>query len=394
MTSALRIAIAADVLVQPTPNGTRTFMRHLVSELIQRHGDRFFITFFTTNDHDPSVLTDILPQGNWSSVPLKGGAWVHRLGWLGGAMDVSRTVGPHDAYLSGWHWPLGRRDHPFVAILHDVRPLQEARLKPPTSLRDLVWRWLSQSSVDACCQRAVLVICPSRYTRDHFVSLTEGQRCPPTIVIPHGIDFESWRAPVQANAAITARRRAGIADTDPYIIAVGQHIPHKNFACLIEAFARRVRPLHPTAHLVIAGGYNRETDRLRETIRQHGEEAYVHLLGFVSDPDLRLLVKSAQVFACPSLFEGFGIPVLEAFAAGTAVACSSTTAVGEVAGSAALTFDPLSPDACGDAIARLLGDARLRSELSDRGQFVALDASWAKCADAYADALERACMRD
>lgn len=276
-----------------------------------------------------------------------------------------------------------------MAILHDARPVEEARRAPPSTLRQLAWNWLGERSIDECCQRSELIICPSRYTRDHLLALRGELPVPATAVVPHGIDLDAWQAVRDEGAVAGWRGRCGLDEREPYIIAVGQHIPHKNFSLLVESFARHVLPQHPAAHLLLAGGHNTETGHLRQQISAMGVDGRVHLLGFVADADLRALVRGATVFACPSLFEGFGLPVLEAFAAETAVACSATTSVGEVAADAALTFDPTRADACGDAIARLLADEPLRNQLIARGRAIARSGSWAACADAYADVLMR-----
>ena len=106
----------------------------------------------------------------------------------------------------------------------------------------------------------------------------------------------------------------------------------------------------------------------------------VRFLGPVADADLPALYAAATVFVLPSLYEGFGLPVLEAMACGAAVACSNTSSLPEIAGDAALTFDPLDVEAMAEAIGRLLGDEELRDRMAQAGLAQAASFTWEKTA--------------
>jgi glycosyltransferase involved in cell wall biosynthesis len=102
--------------------------------------------------------------------------------------------------------------------------------------------------------------------------------------------------------------------------------------------------------------------------------------GFVPDADLPALYAGAQALAMPSLYEGFGLPVLEAMACGTPVACSNNSSLPEIAGNAALLFDPTEVDAIGDALRRILGSSDLQTHLRDAGLRRAYEFSWGRAA--------------
>lgn len=97
----IRVALRADPIVQAHPDGTRTFLRQLMRELVTRYAERFAFTFFTTRGFDGGVLDDVLPPGNWRYVALNRDTWACRLDWLNGGYDVGRRIGVHDVYVSG-----------------------------------------------------------------------------------------------------------------------------------------------------------------------------------------------------------------------------------------------------------------------------------------------------
>jgi glycosyltransferase involved in cell wall biosynthesis len=152
----------------------------------------------------------------------------------------------------------------------------------------------------------------------------------------------------------------------PYILAVGTMQPRKNYERLIQALAR-LRAQRHDVDLVIVGGRGWLEDPIYETIRTTDMRDHVHFTGFADDADLPALYSEAVCVAVPSLYEGFGIPVLEGMACGTPVVTANVSSLPEVAGDAALTISPTDLDALTDALERLLTDSALRTELIRRG---------------------------
>src|SRR5581483_1936303 len=130
------------------------------------------------------------------------------------------------------------------------------------------------------------------------------------------------------------------------------------------------------ARLVVAGAAGWKNDDVGREVRRLGLEGIVQFAGYISAADLPALYSAATVFAYPSLFEGFGLPPLEAMACGTPVVCSDTSSLPEVVGDAALMVDPRAADDLAGALRRLLDDVALRAELREAGLARARAFSW------------------
>lgn len=180
-----------------------------------------------------------------------------------------------------------------------------------------------------------------------------------------------------------ARVRAKYDLPEQFVFYLGINKPHKNLVRLIDAYAglagRSVPPL------VIAGAWDARYPQTRQRAAQaQGDDPALadvfRFLGPVEDGDLPGLYAAATVFVFPSLYEGFGLPVLEAMACGTPVACSETSSLPEIAGQAGRLFDPLDVKAIGEALAELLANERLRERLAQRGLAQAGTFSWRRTA--------------
>jgi glycosyltransferase involved in cell wall biosynthesis len=183
--------------------------------------------------------------------------------------------------------------------------------------------------------------------------------------------------PQDATAVSAVRRRYGL--NGPFILSVGSLEPGKNRERLLEAFARlRARGLEHM--LVVAGQRAWRYEGEGPLAQRLGLAESVRFLGHVPQADLPALYSAAEIFAFPSLYEGFGLPTLEAMACGTPVVASNVSAVPEVVGDAAIQVSPLDVEALADAMERLLRDERLRDELRERGLKRAAGFSWEKTA--------------
>ena len=180
--------------------------------------------------------------------------------------------------------------------------------------------------------------------------------------------------------------RAGISR--PYVLYVGTLQPRKNLVRLIDAFAQ-VRAARPDLCLVLAGRRGWLSDPILQRVEELDLHEHVLFPGFVADEDLPALLSGALVFAFPSLYEGFGFPVLEAQACGVPVLTSSTSSLPEVAGDSALLVDPMNTDAIAAGLLSLATDAALRERLRSAGLANLGRFSWERCAVETLRVLER-----
>jgi glycosyltransferase involved in cell wall biosynthesis len=170
---------------------------------------------------------------------------------------------------------------------------------------------------------------------------------------------------------------------DRFILGLGTLQPRKNFVGLIEAFAQLLAHsynVHDSLHLVIVGGEGWLAEDVPAAVARLGLSGQVHLVGFVEDADLPALYSLASVFAFPTLYEGFGLPVLEAMACGTPVVAADNSSLPEVVGSAGLLVPTNDPAALVEALSSLLGEPFLRDRMVAAGLKQACWFTWAKSA--------------
>ncbi len=219
--------------------------------------------------------------------------------------------------------------------------------------------------------RAHRVLADSQATKTDLIELY-GTPSEKVMVLYGGVDQRFRPAP--ADAVATVRQKYGL-DNIPFIFSIGTVQPRKNYGRLIQALAQ-VRQRGLDVHLVIAGGRGWLEDPIYQMIETAGMQAYVHLIGFADDDDLPALYTAASGFAFPSLYEGFGLPVLEAMACETPVLTSNVSSLPEVAGRAALLVDPYRVDEIAVNLEKLLGDTEVRSGLIQLGRDQVEKFSW------------------
>jgi glycosyltransferase involved in cell wall biosynthesis len=269
--------------------------------------------------------------------------------------------------------PLARL--PLVTAIHDVSFEDVPGLfSRKTELR-------LKLSVRLSARRSKVVITISEFTRSrliHHYHLDPDK----VVVTPLGVD-SAW-GPL--GAADAATRLEGIDLPSSYVLAVGNLHPRKNIARLIGAIGAARKAGAGDLHLVLAGQRWWRSDHIDRATESADASGWVHQLGYVADGALPALYSMATVVAYPSLYEGFGLPVVEALACGAVVVASNTTSIPEVAGSAALLVDPTDETAIAEAIARAATDEHLRDQLKAAGPERARLFSWDRCADLTVEA--------
>jgi glycosyltransferase involved in cell wall biosynthesis len=231
-------------------------------------------------------------------------------------------------------------------------------------------------------RRSHRVLAVSRNTRDDLVAHL-GVPPEKIDVVPNGLG--AARVEPAPEADVRARHELG---DRPVVLSVSAKRPHKNLARLLDALVLLPEADRPA--LVLPGYPTWYEGELRDRARALGVAGDTRFLGWLAPAELEALYGLATCFVFPSLYEGFGLPVLEAMARGVPVACSDRSALAEVAGSAALRFDPESPRAIADAIATLLTDPAERERLRRAGPEQARGYTWQATARGVLASYERA----
>lgn len=267
---------------------------------------------------------------------------------------VLRRRGAAAVHSLNWTFPLVR-PCPGVVTIHDIAWESYPEDQPPKT------RWKARTIAPRAARSAERVICVSEFTRDE---VCERYRVEPEKVrvigeapgLPHG---------------------SAAPPPGPYLLAAGDLRPRKNLSRLIDAF-RRLHADGLPHRLLVAGD-----DVLRHGARiaAAAEDAPVELIGRVSDEELDALMRGADALVFPSLYEGFGLVVVEAMARGCPVVCSNATALPATAGDAARYFDPLDVDDMAHAIHTVVSDRGLHDDLSRRGRAHAEMFTWDAAAD-------------
>jgi len=214
------------------------------------------------------------------------------------------------------------------------------------------------------CKRSEAVIAMTSWGKrdleDHYALPPEKVQ-----VVPWGSVLWEYPEPTESDLGEV---RAGLDLPDAFLLYPAQTWPHKNHERLLEALALISERDGVKIPLVCPGRRNRHFRSIRRRMEELGLEATTRFPGFVTPLELRALYVLGRALVFPSLFEGWGLPVCEAFSAGLPVACSTATSLPDLVSDAALTFDPGEPEEIADAVSRLWTDAELRRSLAERGQ--------------------------
>lgn len=359
MERPLRIALDVRELAGG-PSGDRSYLLGLLKGLLQERGQEELILCHAPGPSgletvpERVLLQELKARPGWLWTPL---VWPRALRRL--QADVA-----HAQYLIPPVAPC-----PTVVTVHDVSFLAHPEWFPGRALR--VMRRL----IPLSARRATRVVTGSRHAAGEIARLC-GVRPERITVIPYAAD-ERFRPQDPDTCRVQVKQRYGLEG--PYLLAVGLLQPRKNLPRLLEAFAR-VAAGEPGLTLAVVGRVGWGAEAVQERIARPDLAGRVKLLGAAPDDVLPLLYGGALALCYPSLYEGFGLPPLEAMACGTPVVVAGTTSLPEVVGDAGVRVDPCDVASIAEGIRRVVEDEALREELSRRGLQRAAAFSWTQCA--------------
>jgi len=372
----MRIGLNLIFLVPEETGGMEVYARELIPALLQAAPDARFTAFVNreTAAYGRGPWTEAIPS---VTVPVNAR---QRVQWVLGEQVVLPRLAAangievmHSLASTAPAWGGGRR----VVTVHD---LIYARFpEAHAGMRALGMRAL----VPLAARRSNRVIAISQSTRADLMDLL-GVPERKIDVIPQGLGSVPDTPP---GLAEQARARMGIGERQ-VILSLSAKRPHKNLTALIGALARIAPPKRPL--LILCGYGTWHEAQLRAQAQELGVGRDVLFLGWVSELELEELWSVADAFVYPSLYEGFGLPVLEAMARGVPVACSDASSLPEVAGQAALLFAPQSQAQIAAAIERLLSDRALAERLRAAGVARAATFTWERTASMTLESYERA----
>jgi glycosyltransferase involved in cell wall biosynthesis len=349
----VRIAIDARAAAEER-GGRGTLVRELLRALAAE-GDvgLEYLLFARTRWEDPAVDAD--PRCSWVLIERPDPEWHLRAARRANRdADVFLST---NSYLTAWFLRV-----PSVVVVCDMVAFDPALMPRKGSSR------IERATLPLAVRRAAALAAISQATADDLTARFPRARGK-TEVTPLAADpgFASGGAP---DADVLARHGIDF----PYILGVGTLEPRKNLPRLVEAFTELDDGVRGDHRLVLVGPLGWDAGATTDAIAAHPNR--VAAIGAVEDADLPALYRRATAFAYPSLYEGFGLPVLEAMIAGVPVLTSATSSLPEVGGDAALYVDPRDAGAIRDGLTRLLGDGELRARLAAAGPLRAAEFSW------------------
>jgi glycosyltransferase involved in cell wall biosynthesis len=369
-TTSIRVAMDAHTIGRRA-SGNETYVRGLMRGLME-HGD--------------IALTVLLDRMTPPPVGLRG----VEVGTLRFSHPIPRLAA--DLARAGRRWradllhvqyvrPL-TSDVPVVNTIHDISFERFPRFFRPTTLARL------RTLVPWSGRHSAAVVTVSEFSRQ---DLLERYRLNPEAVFVTPAAADPQFRPVPAPEASQVVRSLGLPDR--FILSVGDIQPRKNLPRLFAAYDLLLQRGMDVPDLVVVGKRAWLNSGAFGSVARHRLEKRIRFTGYVAGEALPALYSSADAFVYPSLFEGFGLPILEALACGAPTITSNVSSMPEVAGDAALLVNPESVEELADGIERVLGDSGLRADLVARGHARAGEFSWARTAsrtvEAYAYALSR-----
>jgi glycosyltransferase involved in cell wall biosynthesis len=357
----VRVALNLLYLIPGVVGGTETYARSLIHSIAALDDENEYVVFVNKLAAD----LDITPGPNFRRVicpflPLRR---VVRYGWEQGILPFQLGSEKIDIVHSlGFVVPLAARSRQIVTV-HDLNFL--SHLGWHTTQGRRILRFFVERSVS----RADHVITISEFSRAGLISKLGVP--PQKVTVIH-----SAAARHLENQHPAARTDYDPAGGMPYIVALSGLPMHKNIARLVSAF-EQIQDVVP--HSLVVVGHLPDNPEYRRSLEAKAGRR-IHFTGYLSDAEIAAALKGASLLAFPSLYEGFGLPVIEAQQAGIPVTCSSVAALPEVAGAGAHYFDPLSVDSIAAALRTCILDADLRKTLVREGCENARRFSWEKAA--------------
>ena len=360
--------------------GVSRYARGVLGALADMDTRDWFMTVSPRLNHN-GPLAPLPPFAHGRHIELPISAYHFRRAWLRWGLTVPPDLlAPRLDVFYTPDWPLLPLAYAKgVCTIHDLAFMIVPEIYNSALLAELT------RGVPRMIERARLVITDVEHTKRDLVRLLN---VPPERIRVAGCAADPLFRPI-SDRAWRAAEQARLGLPDHFLLSVGTLQPNKNLVRLVEALAL-LRGQGWALPLFIAGGEGWLYEPMYKRVADLGLQGLVHFMGRVTDADLLALYNLTDVMVFPSLYEGFGLPPLEALACGVTVVCSNTSSLPEVVGDAAVLVDPYDSDALAQAIDRATHDNRLRHDLAERSLAQAGRFSWPKVAQTVLSTLREA----
>lgn len=278
--------------------------------------------------------------------------------------------GHEDCIYHGPNFYLPPFEGPRIATFHDLSPFKWTECAPPQRVRFM------QKELALAVERADAFITDSQFTRQE---LAEYFAIEPSRIhaVPLASGEEFYPRDVEQTRAVLGRHQL---EHGGYSLYVGTIEPRKNLRNLLQAYSALPLSLRQRWPLILSGFKGWRSEDIHQAIAKAEREGWARYLGFIAADELPLLFAGARLFCFPSLYEGFGLPVLEAMSSGVPVICSNSSSLPEVAGNTAMQVAPEDTDGLRAALQRGLEDPEWRRSASSEGLRHSRTFSWSRCA--------------
>lgn len=276
---------------------------------------------------------------------------------------------------------------PFIHPKNTVTTIHDIGFSRYPELYSRFERYYNLITTTFALRTAKKIIVPSAYTKQEILQCFPSADPEKLVVVHHGFTRERFIVNVHNDAIDAMKRRFTIQR--PYVLYLGRLQYKKNIPRLVKAFAVAVKDFRLDLDLVLAGKPDFGFEEVQRNIQQHALQKRVHILGYTSNQDRIALLRGAVAFTFPSLYEGFGIPILEAQACGIPVLTSTATCLPEISGNGALFVDPLSENEIAEGIRIIVTDENLRNTLRANGIRNLDRFHWEDCARATLDVIRQ-----
>jgi glycosyltransferase involved in cell wall biosynthesis len=371
----MKIGIDARFLTHPQKGGFKTYTENLVAALACVDHDNEYVLYV---DRAPDQNTRLPQQPNFSYKILKqlpgiGMPWREQVG-LSLQTTRDRIDLLHSPCLTA---PLAH-GCPLVITIHDMIWLfpQQYSRSGKSSLQWKLMEWYQLTVPRIASRRAAAIITVSQLSKEDIIKHLDVN--PGLVHVTHEAVSSSFQPVDDPKQARAIQMKYGLESK--FFLAIGSSDPRKNIATLVNAYALLPEDLRAEYHLAIVWTASVLATSISKIIQDLNIDQYVHFLFQVSNEDLVFLYNEASLFVFPSLYEGFGLPILEAMACGTPVIASNTSSIPEIAGDAALLVEADDTHGISGAMRQVVTDHKLASEMAQKGLKRSAAFSWEKCA--------------